>query len=384
MAADTNYRGSHLPVDVFCTSNLKTVVAANTDVIWIKDIQQEQAAARVDGWWGPHEYAILPHKLDRTSPYMAWIPSQASYNDCRFSEYTGLDSTLALISFVDYPLSVTSDPSTPPQPLGLPPTAGLPPKPQYINPQKTDHSLVSTSHEMQAIIREGVSALTADVKRAIDNIKDNDRYHSIRMPTQALFHLQQARYWNLLPGTVTKIGHTLVLAGLKRAVYELHGFLLWIRDRDIPVETQPLQRFRGKSYSTRGVYVDNTNDYNAIGQHGVAVYMEVDLKHVSLPPTAREVSASPIPNHWQPLLPLGYSGGHHTYIIFYPPTVEHHSLFELAGWGYVSRLDSYEPNRQVNKIVDIMVRDTSELAFSMSSMMLTVHQRLPRVCSFPL
>jgi hypothetical protein len=195
---------------------------------------------------------------------MAWIPSQASYKDCRFSEYTGLDSTLALISFDEYPLSVTSDPSTPPEQLGLPPIAGLPPKPQHVNPNKTEHSLVSTSDEMRAVIREGVSALTADVERAIDNIKDNNHYRSIRMPTQALFHLQQAHYWNILPGTVTKIGHTLVLAGLKRAVYELHGFLLWIRDRDIPIETQPLQRFRAKLYSMRGVYVENTNDYFAI------------------------------------------------------------------------------------------------------------------------
>jgi hypothetical protein len=268
-------------VDVFCTSNLKTVVAANTDVIWSKDVRQEQAAARVDGWWGPHEHAILPQSLDRTSPYMAWIPSQASYNDYRFSEYTGLDSTLALISFVQYPLSITNDPSTSPHQSGLPPIAGLPSKPQYVNPQKTDHSLVSTSNEMRAVIREGVSALMADVQCVIDNIKDNDRYRSIRMPTQALFHLQQAYYWNILPGTVTKIGHTLVLAGLKRAVYELHGFLLWIKDRDMPVETQLLQRFRGKPYSTRGVYVDNANDYHAIGQYGVAVYMEVDLKNMS-------------------------------------------------------------------------------------------------------
>jgi len=293
---------------------------------------------------------------------MAWIPSQASYNDCRFSEYTGLDPTLALISFVEYPFDNTNDSSTSPHQSDLPPIVGLPSKPQYVNPQKIDHSLASTSNEMRAVIREGVSALMADVQGAIDNIKDNDRYRSIRMPTQALFHLQQAYYWNILPGTVTKIGHTLVLAGLKRAVCELHGFLLWIKDRDMPVKTQMLPRFCGKPYSTRGVYVDNIKDYHAIGQYGVAVYMEVDLKHMSLPPTARKISASPIPNHRQLLMPLSYSGGHHAYIIFYPPTVEHHSLFELAGRGYVSRLDQYEPNRQVEKIVDLMVRDTSELA----------------------
>ena len=362
MPTNLNLQGHPLPIDVFCKRYPKTVVAANTDVIWVKDFRQERVAPRADGWWGPHEYVIVPQKFDRNSPYMAWIPSQNSYNDCRFSQHTGLDPTLALISFTDYPLISAAEPTTSLPQLQLIAGAGLPPKPQYVDSQKVDHSLVNTSDDMRAVIKERVSALTAEVRQVIEDIKDNDSYRSIRMPTQALFHLQQAYYWNILPGTVTRIGHTLVLAGLKRAVFKLHGFLLWIRDHNHPIETQLSQPFRRKPYTTRGVFVDNAKDYHAVGQYGVAVYMEVDTDHISLPSAAREISASTIPIHRQPLLPIGYSGGHHVYIIFYPPTVAQASLFELAARGYVSRLDQYEPNREVERIVNVMVRDARELA----------------------
>ena len=242
MTANSNSLCHPLTIDVFCKLYPKAVVAANTDVIWIKDFWQEQVSARSDGWWGPHEYAIIPQKLDKCSPYMAWIPSQDSYNDDRFSQYTGLDPTLALISFTEFPLISAVEPSTPsPQ---LQPIAGLPLKPLYVNHLKVDHSLVNTSDDMRAVIKERVAALTAEVERIIDDLKDDNSYHSIRMPTQALFHLQQAYYWNLLPGTVSRVGHTLVLAGLKRAVYELHGFLLWMKDCKNLVEGQSPQPFR--------------------------------------------------------------------------------------------------------------------------------------------
>ena len=276
MSSNSNLQDHHFPADVFCVLYPKTIVAANTDVIWVKDIQEEQASARVDGWWGPHEYVILPQRFDKNLPYMAWIPSQNAYSDPQFTHYTSLDPTLALVSFAEYPLISTTEPSTTSHQLGSQSITGLPPKPQHVNSQKVDHSLVSTSEDLRAVIKERVSALTADVQRVIDNLKDDDSYHSICMPMQALFHLQQAYYWNLLPGTVTRIGHTLVLTGLKRAVYELHGFLLWIRDCTSPIETQPMQPFSRKPYTTRGVYVDNAKDYYAVAQYGVAVYMEVD------------------------------------------------------------------------------------------------------------
>jgi len=79
---------------------------------------------------------------------------------------------------------------------------------------------------MRAVVKEKVFVLIADVRQAIDELEKCPASHCTHLPEQALFCLQQAYYWNILPRTVTAAGHLLVLAGLKRAVLELHGFLL--------------------------------------------------------------------------------------------------------------------------------------------------------------
>jgi hypothetical protein len=352
------------PIDVFhYTRPPLAIIGANTGVIWAKTFPAEPIAARSDGWWGPHEYVILPQTYDRSSPYMAWIPSQKAYEDSNFFKYTGLDPSLALLSFDEFPLVPVPKFSTTPAELGhIPHTiANLPPKPQVVTPNKAHLSFFNTSDDMRAIVKEQVFALISEVRRVIDNLHQNPDFHFIRMPEEALFRLKQAYYWNLLPDTVTNIGHTLILAGLKRAVYELHGFLLWRKDDAIRVEPLPHQGYFAKLYGTRGVIVDNYRDYNAVGRFGVAVYMEANLDDITLQPTVNEVELSPIPIHRQLLEPLGSRSGHHTYIYFYPPIAEHFAFYELAARGYVSRLDVYEPNRDVDRVHDKMVQDKRKL-----------------------
>ena len=91
----------------------------------------------------------------------------------------------------------------------------------------------------------------------------------------------------------------------------------------------------------RGVHVDNAKDYQTIGQYGVAVFMEVDLNHVFLPPSAQAISALPIPIHRQPLLPVGYSGGT-THISF-----STHQLWRMRFAFRVSRTGICLPSQSV-------------------------------------
>jgi hypothetical protein len=352
-----------LPAAVFhYTRRPLAIVGLNTDIIWSPTSSNDPVGPRSDGWWGPHEYAVLPQPYDKTSPYLAWIPSLAAYDDPRFEAFTGLDPSILRLSFQDFPLVTTSASSTvsPSSPQGRANVPHLPPKPQAIDTGRVELSFVNTSDAMRAIVKQQVLSLTSTVKRAIDAVSNNSQLASIRMPEQAIFRLQQSYYWNLLPGTVTAAGHHLILSSMKRSVLELHGFLLWLSDsgvldRDVlSHESSSLWPFR-----TRGVIVNDASDYRTIGRAGVSVYMEADLSAVELPSSARQIELSPIPLHRQLLTPHGSRKGHHTYIYFYPPIVENPGIYELAARGYASRLDEYQPNAEIDRLHTQMHKDIS-------------------------
>jgi hypothetical protein len=348
----------NLPVDVFHhTRPSVVIIGSNTDIIYARTFPEETVGARSDGWWGPHEYSILPQIFDETSPYLAWIPTPSAYEDPHFHEYTGLDASLALLSFDKFPLILASMSAG--KPVGPPhhTFAGLPSRPLDLDPGKVGLSFVSTSEAMRAIVKEKVFALISAVRQATNDANNNPDLKSIRMPEQAIFRLQQAYYWNLLPGTVTTIGHVLVLAALKRAAYELHGFLLWLKDNTLTDLSPQKGQFK-KPYKTRGVIVKNARDYHALSRMGVSVYMEADLNIFTLPRSAKETQLSPIPVHRQLLVPYGSRAGHHTFLYFYPPIVEDFALFELAARGYASRLDNYEPNKGIDRLHAQLHKDT--------------------------
>ena len=341
------------------------IIALNTDVIYSPTSSSDAVAPRSDGWWGPHEYAVLPQPYDKTSPYLAWIPALAAYDDPRFEESTGLDPSILRLNFADYPLtpSFTSTQSTTPATSGASRSIPrLPPKPLAPDAGKVEYSLVSPSETMRAVVKQQVFNLISEVKSAIDVASTNRDFASIRMPEEAIFRLQQSYYWNSLPGTVTTAGHFLILASLKRSVLELHGFLLWLKDVDTPSRNPESQKDNSrKAYATRGVIVNDVKNYLTIGRFGIAVYMKVDLSVVVLSPSARAVDLSPIPLRHQLLVPPGSRKGHLTYIYFYPPIVENFEIYELAARGYASRLDQYQPNADIEKLHAQMSKDASEL-----------------------
>ena len=339
----------------------RAIVAANTDTIWMPTGPSERPLPRRDGWWGPHEYAVVPQLLDPSSLYLGWIPFIEAYTDPKFPPNTHLDPTLLRLSFDDYPLHPVTD---------LPSLlstrystghdiAGLPPRPQVAQPSKIQlHQLFRTSHELREIVKEKVAELIANVSPVISAVKNDRNCLDVRIPEQALFRLEQAYLWNRLRNS--EAGHRLVLAGLKRAVLELHAFILWYHDQSIvTTEKYQLDAFT-KSYRTRGVYVNNVPEYDHLRRFGIAVFLEVNLKEVRLPPQARHVELTPIPIERNALFPEGYSGGHHCYLFFYPPIIQDSVLFERAARGYHSRSDIYRANRSLEKIFENIRRDTCE------------------------
>jgi hypothetical protein len=331
------------------------IVGANTDVIIATAIPSDRPLPRSDGWWGPHEYAVVPNLLDKSSPYLGWIPSLEEYAHPEFHRNTGLDPTLVRLNFDDYPLlPVVCDPVSPSNEAvgrlashGIP---GLPTKPQACQISKyRRHQLFRTSSSMRTVIKTKVTELMAQVSAVFSSVRADGAFDAIRIPEQALFRLEQAYLWNRLHNS--EAGHRLVLAGLKRSVMELHAFLLW-RDH--------VQGRFHKTYRRHGVYASLITEFNRLRTSRVPVYLHVQAAAIVNPPRIRHINLMPIPIHFDLLFPHDYIGGHHSDISFYPPVVDNSQYFELAARGYHSRSDEYRANRDINKIFDNMRRDSRE------------------------
>jgi hypothetical protein len=331
------------------------IVGANTDKIFATALPSDRPLPRSDGWWGPHEYAVVPQFLDKSSPYLAWIPSLEEYAHPEFQRTTGLDPTLLRLNFYDNPvLPVVGDPLSPSNDvvgrLASHNIPGLPTKPQACQLSKPRlHQLFRTSSSMRTVIKTKVNELMTQVSTVFSSVRADGAFDAIRIPEQALFRLEQAYLWNRLHNS--EAGHRLVLAGLKRAAMELHAFLLW-RDH--------VQGRFHKSYGRRGVYVNSLTEFDHLRTSGVPVYLHVQAVAIVNLPRIRHVILTPIPIHSNLLFPEGYVGGHHSDIYFYPPLVHDSQYFELTARGYHSRSDEYRANRDINKIFDNMRKDSRE------------------------
>jgi len=236
------------PVNVYHSNHSFVTIATNTEEIWPSPSAAENASAhpRTDGWWGPHEYAVLPQPLDPSSPYLAWIPSLNSYDDLQFSRYSGLDPTIIRLDFIHHPLVPVSGyyHSVPATSTALSRHSSLPSKPTGARATSKTQLLdfCSASDAMTRVVKTQVDDLITRVRPLITQLDDDPNTRFVRPPEQALFYLQQARYWNSLPGTNTERGHRLILSGMKRAVMELHGFILWHRDHRLSVDERPMVR----------------------------------------------------------------------------------------------------------------------------------------------
>jgi hypothetical protein len=240
--------------------------------------------------------------------------------------------------------------------------AGLPVRPQTVRPLKSYlHQIFRTLQELRTVLKALVAELISCTSITISAIKQDPKFKSIRIPEQAVFHLEQASLWIRIQNT--EAGHRLVLAALKRATLELHGFLLWHRDQSVVSRGTRASDAFTKHYRTRGVFVNNIRDYELFNRFRVAVFVEIDLHHIRLPSQARRVDLSPIPIDRNVLFPQGYTGGHHCHLYFYPPIIHDPLFFELAARGYHARSDVYHPNRDINKILENMRKDTCEPGF---------------------
>ena len=350
-----------MKVNVYHARNPSFVtIAINADYVWPDVVLGERACPRVDGWWGPHEYAILPQLYDSSSPYMAWIPSLDAYRSDDFARKTGLDPAIVLLDFDIFPLVPVAnhfDSTSTPSSINPPRHPSLPNKPNKAGTggiKTVGLNFCSASDAMRRIIKTQVDSLSNRVRSLIVEL-EKDASHSIRPPTQALFHLQQAYYWNLLPGTNTECGHYLILAGMKRAVMELHGFILWYHDyRHTLDHARPIIRRYQKWFRTRGALVANEADYAYLGKHDIPAWATISADEFKPSSSARAVPLLTIPTHREPMFPAAYKGGHHTVLFFYPPEVDEDSSFELSARGYAARRDTYHFNNDIAKVHEKM------------------------------
>jgi hypothetical protein len=130
-----------------------TIITANMDTILAPAQPNDKPHLCDDGFWGPHEYS---QPLDRSSPYLAWIPSLKAYADPAFQQYTKLDPTLARLNFEDHPLiPVTLDaPSTSSLESTSTTIPGLPAKPKVSQPSKANlHHLYGVSDSLRDTVK---------------------------------------------------------------------------------------------------------------------------------------------------------------------------------------------------------------------------------------
>jgi hypothetical protein len=189
---------------------------------------------------------------------MAWIPSLDAYGSANFSRLIGLDPTIVILSFDSFPLVPSPDHfktahiHSTTHPI-LPIHSSLPTKPGTVTGgvKKPALDFCSASDAMRRVVKTQVDTLSERVGEVIAEL-GSDLSHRVRLPEQALFHLKQAYYWNSLPGTNTECGHRLILAGMKRAAMELHGFILWYRDYKASLnQARPVVRKYQKWYRWR-------------------------------------------------------------------------------------------------------------------------------------
>jgi hypothetical protein len=148
---------------------------------------------------------------------MAWIPSLDAYHHPDFARLTGLDPAIVLLDFATSPLVPIEGHSSPARvqvSVHPPLSASLPMKLGMANMDTHRLNFCSASEPMKLLVKMQVDKLLDHAGDVIAELTDD----CIRLPMQVLFHLKQAYYWNLLPGTNTEAGHHLISVATTRLV----------------------------------------------------------------------------------------------------------------------------------------------------------------------
>ncbi|KAJ7682424.1 hypothetical protein DFH06DRAFT_293927 [Mycena polygramma] len=271
---------------------------------------------RDDGFWGPHEYSLLPQLFCVDSPYMAWIPL----------EYDGLD-VLRFLSQFQFALGPAST---------------------HFKPNLAWRRRGTVDPAVLAMFQADVNVVYTEVLTGIDVVKSRPDLSHIRLPLGAV----ERTYASLLALRVNFLTRQDVLeyaACLKRSMAELQGFILWSRELDVWMDPSS-SIFDRAGRRLRGAVCEDMLSYESLHRMGVPAWCFV----TGLPPAANVVSNSfddGVSSVWSKCA-MPNNKAHY----FYPPLVDDRRTFELAARGYALRRDKLRRDTGYRKDLEEMDR----------------------------
>lgn len=330
-----------LPIDAWHRlSPAEAIVGCGTRYIpeAFQPKEHEDLNPRIDGTWGPREYALLPQLWDPRSPYMSWIP--LAPNDLQHLQPNGI------MKFKMDKMHFTAN--TRCTRLG-----GL------------DKTIKAKFDGDVASLRERVHIAKF---HAADLIRDPS---AIQPPDVTLDRLDQVLVYLTLQDIYYRDCLEAV-ATLKRLVAELQGFVLWARDIGVRESIR-------RPYSVRGALVPDHRTYKTLVRLGIPTWIKVDLTRFIPPPQRFHVALSLFSDlcetrTWQELplildrteMPFqpGKDGKlrlvHSKPLWYYPPRVSDASLFEKVARGLPGfsdlRLDIEIRDKRVDKEIRRLVK----------------------------
>lgn len=316
---------------------------------------------RLDGFWGLHEYSMVPHPFDAEYPYMSWIP---------LSGYASFKFPARIRS-----LTVWDSPSVQPTQFCRHPSW---PDRGYLN------------REIYQVIRDDVFELVEIVRGIVHSYEDHERKRDsfsrnstlpnpfpdrsgTRFP---LLAMQRACAASVALGLQDLLYRDVLeyLAGLKRAVAELHGFIMWHNEVEAR-ENSSIRRVH--IHRIRGAIVSRYEDFEVLSRLGIPAWIVISFE--SLPPLlpSQSVDLADPPSRLDLWAAPGSSSSsvdihrgkfvHNKSLVFYPPVVDPSVSFERAARGYARRIDQFRNDPRTMRALADMVVAIGELNIKYSS-----------------
>lgn len=293
------------------------VIGGNTKMIqpnlaWSTGLDAEPLP-RLDGYWGIHEYSLLPQPLDLKSPYLAFV-------------LTGASGFIAGLRIREG----TADPN-----------------PHFVrHPHWPDRGYLDKSWYKN--IRHEAMQYIVSCRKAIEKIEGTQPYVAsrIQMPVVAIRRAYDSAV-ALGMGDLFFRDAVQILGGLKRAFAEIEAFLIWSEDYSSWLVND---LHKCANYPTRGVIARDTAEYNKVKAWGVPVWLFISSSHPNDFDNSKLVPMGELPCSWH-LWDSGLRVSSTDYIRdrlvhnkgmeYYPPSVSDPSTYERAARGYHPRADSF-------------------------------------------
>lgn len=301
---------------------------------------------RLDGFWGLFEYSQNPFPYDPDYPYLAWIP-------------------LSGFGSFDFPTRVST--------LHVQDAPSISPAQFCRHPSWPDRGYLN--RDLYTLIRQDVYQLV-EVVRGI--IKGYDAYNRKRLAFSKLssasnpfrdrsstkfplIAMQRACAASVALGLSDLLYRDVLeyLAGLKRAIAELQGFILWHHEQEAR-ESSSIRRVI--THRSRGVIVDTLSDYQTMERLGLPVWIVLEFTNPLALFPSKEVPLTDPPSNmgfWSAPGSTSSSADfyrgifvHNKHLDYYPPVVDKSVSFERSARGYGPRLDVFK--KDVRAIRDIL------------------------------